>query len=149
MRIVPMQPEHYLDLVKLWRSFPGNAMTGADSPEGFSCFLQGNGEFCFTAFAEDSPAGSVMAGHDRRRGYVYHLAVRKDLQGTGMGRALMERCEKALYDAGIEKIHLFIFRDNPAIEFYRKIGWHLRDDIEVMSRVLHGDRYMGTRIKER
>lgn len=143
-----MEAEHYESLVKLWSSFPGNCMTGADSFPGFFSFLQINGKFCFSAFSDDSLAGSVMAGHDGRRGYVYHLAVRKDLQGRGFGRSLMERCEKALFDAGLEKIHLFIYSDNTAVEFYRKAGWHLRADIEVMSKVLHGHEYSGTRIKE-
>lgn len=143
-----MEPEHYDSLVRLWSTFPGNSMTGADSFDGFLLFLETNGEFCFTAFSDGSLAGSVMAGHDNRRGYVYHLAVREDLQGMGIGRSLMESCEKALYQAGIEKIHLFIFSDNPAVEFYKKAGWHLRDDIEVMSKVLHGDEFTGTRVKK-
>lgn len=139
-----MQPDHYDALVKLWRSFPGNTMTGADSPHGFTGFLARNGAFCFTAVESGEIAGSVMAGEDARRGYIYHLSVRGDLHRTGIGTALMKKAEDALYSAGIEKIHLFIYSDNPAIEFYRKAGWHLRDDIEVMSKVLKGDEYMGT-----
>jgi len=148
MVIVPMKPEYYPQLVELWSSFPGNAITGADSPEGFLRFLGANGKYCFAALSNGALAGSVMAGHDNRRGYVYHLAVREDLQGAGIGRSLMQSCEKALYDSGIEKIHLFIYSDNPAVEFYRKAGWHLRGDIEVMSKVLHGDSLTGTRIEE-
>jgi ribosomal protein S18 acetylase RimI-like enzyme len=135
----------YEGLVELWRSFPGNTMTGADSEEGFSRFLKRNGSCCFTATDSGRIVGSVMAGEDARRGYIYHLSVRKELHHSGIGRLLMDAVEKALYTAGIEKIHLFIFSDNPAIDFYRKAGWHLRNDIEVMSKVLHGDRYMGTR----
>ena len=140
-----MEPEHYNELVKLWSSFPGNAMTGADSIEGFSFFLKRNGSYCFTAFEGGNAVGSVMAGEDARRGYIYHLSVKKELHHSGIGKSLMERAETALYDAGIEKLHLFIFSDNPAIEFYKRTGWHLRDDIEVMSKILKGDKYMGTR----
>lgn len=147
MKIVSMEPLHYGSLVKLWKSFPGNSVTGADSEKGFLVFLEANGEYCFSAFSGGFLSGSVMAGTDRRRGYVYHLAVRKDLQGRGLGRMLMERCENALRKAGIEKIHLFIYSDNPAVEFYSKAGWHLREDIQVMSKVLHGDEYEGTRTK--
>lgn len=89
-----------------------------------------------------------MAGHDGRRGYVYHLAVREDLQGKGFGRDLMERCECSLRASGIEKVHLFIYSDNPAVEFYRAIGWHLREDIEVMSKVLDGPAFTGTRVRK-
>ncbi len=140
-----MKPEHYDHLVRLWSSFTGNAMTGADSAEGFSLFLKRNGAYCFTAFESEEIVGSVMAGEDARRGYIYHLSVKRDLHRSGTGRALMDKAEAALYNAGIEKLHLFIYSDNPAIEFYRRTGWHLREDIEVMSKVLRGDKYTGTR----
>ena len=140
-----MKAKHYDTLVQLWGSFPGNAMTGADSSEGFSFFLKRNSSYCFTAIESDRVVGSVMAGEDGRRGYIYHLAVASEMQHSGIGSVLMKRAETALFEAGIEKIHLFIFGDNPAIEFYKKTGWHLRNDIEVMSKVLHGDKYMGTR----
>ena len=140
-----MKPGHYEHLMELWSSFPGNTLTGADSLEGFTLFLERNGAYCFTAFESDDIVGSVMAGEDTRRGYIYHLAVKKEMHHSGTGKALMNRTETALSNAGIEKLHLLIISDNPAIEFYKRAGWHLRDDIRVMSKVLRGDRYMGTR----
>lgn len=136
---------HYPSLIDLWESFPGNTITGADSREGFQRFLKRNGLYCFTAVDGNAIIGSVMAGEDSRRGYIYHLAVMSERQHEGVGLGLMRATEKALYDAGIEKIHLMIFSDNPAIEFYKAAGWHLRTDIEVMSKVLDGDKFMGTR----
>jgi len=144
-RIRSMEATDYSDLVRLWSEFSGNTMTGADRPEGFREFLARNGRFCCTAEEEGHVVGSVMAGSDGRRGYVYHLAVAPDRQGEGLGRMLMERAEESLREAGIEKAHLFIYADNPAIDFYSRVGWHLREDIEVMSKVLIGDEYMGTR----
>ncbi|MBD3278871.1 MAG: GNAT family N-acetyltransferase [Candidatus Aegiribacteria sp.] len=145
MNVELMKKEHYSDLVDLWRKFPGNTLTGADEKAAFTRFLSSNGDYCFVALDDDILAGSVMAGNDQRRGYIYHLAVDESLQGRGIGRALMEASENALRNAGIEKIHLFIYSDNPAIRFYSKIGWHVRNDITVMSKVLIGDEYMGTR----
>jgi len=131
-----MSSSDHGELIRLWSSFPGNAITEADSREGFEAFLARNGSFCFTACEKDEIVGSVMAGSDGRRGYVYHLAVRADHQRKGIGGTLMRRAERALSEAGLEKIHLFIFSDNPAVAFYEKSGWHVRDDITVMSRVL-------------
>jgi ribosomal protein S18 acetylase RimI-like enzyme len=143
MTIRFMRPEDHRQLVELWSGSPGNAVTRADSYEEFSEFLARNGEFCFTAVdrAGDGilhAAGSVMAGSDGRRGYVYHLAVREDLRGRGLGGRLMRSVEEALKRSGLEKIHLFIYRDNPAVAFYEKMEWHVRHDILVMSRVLEG-----------
>jgi len=144
-----MSETDYDALVELWSLFPGNTMTGADGPEGFREFLARNGRFCYAAEEEGRVVGSVMAGTDGRRGYVYHLAVDPGRQGQGLGRMLMERAEQSLREAGIEKAHLFIYADNPAIDFYIRVGWHLREDIEVMSKVLIGDEYMGTRTDSR
>ncbi len=143
-----MLEDDYQSLVQLWRSFPGTSMTGADSIEDFRSFLSRNADYCFTAIESNSPVGSVMAGTDSRRGYIYHLAVHESQQGKGTGTRLMDASERALRGAGIEKAHLFIYTDNPAIEFYKKTGWHRRSDIAVMSKVLIGDKYMGTRREE-
>ena len=148
MKIKLMEADNYLSLVHLWNDFPGTTMTGADSREDFRKFLTRNADYCFSAFEDERLVGSVMAGSDGRRGYIYHLAVDESLQGKGTGGKLMDAAENALKDAGIEKAHLFIYTDNPAIEFYEKTGWHRRSDIAVMSKVLIGDKYMGTRIEE-
>jgi ribosomal protein S18 acetylase RimI-like enzyme len=140
-----MSGADYTGLVSLWRKFPGNTMTGADSREDFEKFLSKNADYCFTAFMDGNLVGSVMAGHDSRRGYIYHLAVDESLHGKGTGTDLMNAAEKALRNVGIEKAHLFIYTDNSAIRFYEKTGWHRRSDIAVMSKVLIGDKYMGTR----
>lgn len=148
MRIAGMKDDDYRALVDLWSRFPGNTMTGADSRKEFCRFLGRNGDYCFAAFDGGRLVGSVMAGNDSRRGYIYHLAVDESMQGRGIGRMLMEASENALRDAGVEKAHLFIYTDNPAVMFYERTGWHVRDDILVMSKVLIGDRYMGTRRTE-
>lgn len=120
-------------------------MTAADERTGFEAFLRANGPFCLVARNGSRLCGSVMAGHDTRRGYVYHLAVDAGMQGHGVGTMLMAAVERALLEAGIEKVHLFIYVDNPARAFYEKTGWHLRRDIDVMSKVLRGDGMTGTR----
>ncbi len=147
MNIVTMKKNDYDELTALWNSFPGTTMTGADSRKDFEKFLSRNGDYCFSGFENANLIGSVMAGNDGRRGYIYHLAVGQSQQGKGTGMKLMTASENALKDAGIEKIHLFIYTDNTAIEFYEKTGWHRRSDIAVMSKVLIGDEYLGTRIE--
>lgn len=148
MNIVTMKKNDYAELLALWSGFAGNTMTGADCSEDFEKFLSMNADYSFSAFENGRLVGSVMAGSDRRRGYIYHLAVDESQQGKGTGRKLMDAAENALRDAGIEKAHLFIYTDNTAIEFYEKTGWHRRSDIAVMSKVLIGDKYMGTRLEK-
>jgi len=148
VRIRKMTAADHESLIKLWMNFQGNTLTGADSSEGFVKFLEKNSKYCFVAVEEKKVVGSVMAGSDQRRGYIYHLAVDESLQGKNIGKRLMDVSENALRDSGIEKVHLFIYKDNPATRFYEKTGWHRRSDIIVMSKVLLGNKYMGTRIEE-
>lgn len=137
------RPSDFGELARLWGLFDGTTMTRVDSPAGFSGFLERNPGMSFVAVVSGSTApgirgivGSVLGGHDGRRGYVYHLAVHPDFQGRGVGAELMERLESAMRGIGLEKAHLFVYPDNPAMGFYARMGWHLRDDLEVMSKVL-------------
>ena len=70
--------------------------------------------------------GTVMAGYDGHRGWIYYLAVVPDRQGSGIGRALLESAERHLLSLGCPKINLQIRDDNPeALGFYEKLGYRL------------------------
>ena len=89
----------------------------------------------FSRLAGLTLIGSILAGHDGRRGYIHHLAVDRAYRGRGIGRELVGRALSALRREGIEKCHLFIFTDNTSgIVFWEHNGWKLRTDIEIMSR---------------
>lgn len=93
----------------------------------------------FVAAIERRVFGSVMAGYDGHRGWVSYLAVDPELQGGGIGRLLMERAEKHLYDVGCPKINLQIRVGNPgAVEFYERIGF-TADDVVSMGKRLRDD----------
>jgi len=67
--------------------------------------------------------GSVMAGFDGHRGWVYYLAVHPDVQRRGLGRALMAPAEAWLADRGAPKIQLMVREGNArAISFYEALG---------------------------
>src|SRR5438445_8395603 len=66
-------------------------------------------EFCrssahaklFVAEAQGCIVGSIMVGHDGHRGWVYYVAVDPSHRHDGLGRALMDRAERFLTDAGV------------------------------------------------
>ncbi|MEJ2296249.1 MAG: GNAT family N-acetyltransferase [Candidatus Lokiarchaeota archaeon] len=75
-----------------------------------------------------------MGGYDGRRGYVHHLAVDPDFQHQGYGRELMDELISRFKVMRVHKIHLFIEKYNlPVVEFYKKLGWEVRDDLVMMS----------------
>lgn len=83
--------------------------------------------------------GSVMAGFDGHRGWVYYLAVDPGSRQKGRGRKLMEHSEDYLRSIGCPKLNLMIRDSNlSAGEFYIRLGY-LRDDVAVMSKRLIRD----------
>lgn len=82
--------------------------------------------------------GSAMAGWDGHRGWVNYLAVDPDLQGRGLGAELMAAAEEALRSMGCPKINVQIRTGNPAVEFYRHLGFG-EDDVVSMGKRLEVD----------
>jgi ribosomal protein S18 acetylase RimI-like enzyme len=131
----PMTPQDYDAVIALWRAVEGVGLSDADAPEAIGRYLDRNPGLSFTAWDGDRLIGAVLCGHDGRRGYVHHLAVRAGHRRRGVGRALAERCIAALREAGIDKCHLFVYVDNPAARaFWARSGWMEREELVIMSR---------------
>ncbi len=124
----------------LWQRTEGMGLRPADAPEHIARYLARNPGLSFVAMDGDRLVGTVLCGHDGRRGYLQHLAVERAYRGQGIGKALVERVLNALRDVGIRKCHLFVIKENQAaIAFWRHIGWELRQDIVTMSHFTHGE----------
>ena len=55
-------------------------------------------------------------------GTLYTLYLLKEAQGRGVGRKLFEKARNNLALSGINRMYLWVFKDNPATEFYRHMG---------------------------
>jgi putative acetyltransferase len=133
----PFNTAHYDQAFALWQACEGIGLSDADSRCNIEKYLSRNPGTSFVVFDGDKLVGTILGGHDGRRGYIYHLAVHPEYRNRGIGRRLAEKCLESLAAAGINKVHLFIFKTNAAgIEFWQKLGWKLRTDISVISRVL-------------
>lgn len=68
--------------------------------------------------------GTVMAGYDGHRGWLYYVAVANDQRGTGLGRALVEAAERWLAGQGARVIRLMVRAENDAVTgFYEALGY--------------------------
>jgi len=127
--------EHYDDVYSLWKQCEGIGLSDSDSWENTNVFLLRNPGMSYIARDKGELVGAVLSGHDGRRGYVHHLAVRKDHRQQGLGSQLVEKCLSALKLAGIKKCHIFIFNDNvDGTDFWNAVGWKNRSDISVISK---------------
>ena len=129
-----MQLADYAQLLQLWQDCDGLNLRDADSPEGIDRYLQRNPGLSFVAVAADGICGSLMAGHDGRRGYIQHLAVAEAYRRQGIAGELIQRCLDALLQAGIVKSHVHVQQTNAVgLEFWRRRGWVHRDEVEMFS----------------
>ncbi|MCI5650989.1 MAG: GNAT family N-acetyltransferase [Ruminococcus bromii] len=138
MQIIPMTIEDYDAVYDLWLHTPGMGLnTADDSREGIAAYLRRNPTTCFTAKEGDRLLGAILAGHDGRRGYISHTAVREDAQRQGVGTALVEAVLEALQAEGIRKVALVVFaRNEKGNAFWEKLGFTGRDDLVYRNKAL-------------
>lgn len=76
-------------------------------------------ELFLVAVDEGSVVGSVMAGYDGHRGWLYYLASAPHRRGEGIARRLVESAEARLIEMGCPKVQLMVRPENGiAKEFY-------------------------------
>lgn len=124
----------------LWQGAEGMTLRGADRPETLARFLARNAGCSFVAVAGGELVGVSLAGHDGRRGYLHHVAVRHDHRRNGLGRSLIAACTAALKVEGIEKVSFFVKADNAdGLAFWLNLGGTRRDDVLAVSLLLSDD----------
>jgi ribosomal protein S18 acetylase RimI-like enzyme len=131
MRIRKMTLSDYDEIYRLWLDVPGMGLnTADDSREGIEKYLLRNPNTCFVAENDGEIIGVIMSGHDGRRGYIHHTAVKPSETRRGVGSALLKNAMAALKSEGINKAALVVFKRNEAGNaFWEKCGFTQRDDI--------------------
>jgi N-acetylglutamate synthase len=126
--------EDYDLVINLWKTTEGVGLSDADSKDNINMFLQRNPGLSLVAEYGGELVGAILCGHDGRRGYLHHLAVRQDQKLKGIGSELVKKSLKQLRAIGIKKCHIFVFQDNvQGIKFWTKQGWETRQDLHIMS----------------
>ena len=115
----------------LWISTPGMGLnTTDDSREGIEKYLKRNPNTCFVAEEEGKIVGAILSGHDGRRGYISHTAVRVEMRGRGLGREFVEHVMEAFKQEEIHKVALVVFEKNQIGNvFWESVGFTTRDDL--------------------
>lgn len=139
IEIRKLTAEDYDAVYGLWIRTPGMGLnTTDDSRAGFAKFIARNPTSCFAAIAGTGLAGVILAGHDGRRGYIYHLCVDSEFRRGGLARRLVESALDALEREGIQKAALVVFAWNEGGNaFWEKIGFGVRNDLIYRNRSIH------------
>ena len=138
MNIRRMTMDDYDRIYALWMSCKNMGFNDKDdSREGIGKYLKRNPDTCFVAERDGEIVGVILSGHDGRRGFIHHLAVREDCRRQGIGEQLVARGLEALKDEGINKAALLVFRRNEAGNaFWEKQGFTAREDVAYRNRAL-------------
>ena len=81
-------------------------------------------ELFLVAVEGGSVVGSVMAGYDGHRGWLYYLATAGTHRGRGVGTALVAEAERLLEAMGCPKVQLMVRPDNTGARgFYDALGY--------------------------
>lgn len=125
----------------LWTGMPGLFLSSADEPAALERFFDRNPGLSWGAFDGEALVATVLAGHDGRRGFLYHLAVASDHRGHGLSTELMRRALEGLSEAAIVRVNVFVLADNlQGLAFWAsaaRSGWAKRGDLLVFSKDLN------------
>ncbi|NMY98147.1 GNAT family acetyltransferase [Pseudomonas proteolytica] len=90
----------------------------------------------FVATDKTAVIGTLMAGYDGHRGWLYSVAVHPDYRRQGLGASLARHGEQALIALGCLKINLQITSGNEAVVgFYEALGYGVEPRISMGKKI--------------
>ena len=98
----------YKDAYSLWSATEGVDLDEEDSHSAMEIYLNRNHGLCFVATIKEKLVGTLLCGHEGRRGVLRHLVVAPESRNKGIARALVSKCLDALARAGIRKCNTFV-----------------------------------------
>ncbi len=129
----------YEGVYNLWMSIKNFAMRSVDdSRESVARFLLRNPHTSVVAIVDNRIVGSILCGHDGRRGSLYHVCVNEDYRMQGIGKAMVVHAMEELKKEKISKVSLIAFAENDiGNAFWKQIGWVKREDLNYYDFVLN------------
>ena len=126
-----MTIDDYEEVYHLWKKIRGFGIRSIDdSREGVDRFLKRNPTTSVVAEKDGKIVGSILCGHDGRRGCFYHVCVAEEYRRHGIGKAMVVASMEALRKEQINKVCLIAFTKNDiGNAFWNTIGWTKRLDL--------------------
>jgi len=121
-----------LQVVELWRNVFGYETAHNEPNLTISKKIAINDGLFFVAVENSAIVGTIMAGYDGHRGWLYSVAVDPGKRLNGLGSSLVIHAEKALADLGCMKINLQLLATNEATAaFYKSIGYSVEPRLSM------------------
>ena len=135
IEIGEMQAAESEAAVALWREC-GLIRPWNDPRADIRRALEGPSSTVLAARAGTRLAATAMVGWDGHRGWIYYLAVARDLQRRGIGARMVKAAEDWLAERDAPKLNLLVRAENAAVlGFYESLGYR-RSDTVLLQRAL-------------
>ena len=119
-------------VMDLWRVAFGYEAAHNDPALAIAKKVAVNDGLFFVATLGASLVGTVMAGYDGHRGWLYSVAVHPQRRGLGLGSQLVRAAELALTQRGCVKINLQLLASNQATAaFYESLGYAMEPRVNM------------------
>lgn len=121
-----------IQVVELWRNVFGYETAHNEPNLAISKKIATHDGLFFVATENTGIAGTIMAGYDGHRGWLYSVAVDPKQRFNGLGSALVHHAEKALAELGCMKVNLQLLDTNEATAaFYKSIGYAVEPRVSM------------------
>jgi len=127
---------HRGQVVDLWKAVFGYETAHNNPHLAIDKKLQVADDLLFVAIADKTVVGTIMAGYDGHRGWLYSLGVTPSRRRQGIGSQLVVHAERALILKGCVKINLQILEGNEKVTtFYETLGFSVEKRINMGKRI--------------
>jgi hypothetical protein len=119
-------------VISFWKDVFNSQHPHNDPEIAIDMKIRHSKDLLFVAEENNRVVGTVMAGFDGHRGWIYSLAVKPDFRKKGIGTQLMKEAINKLKSLGCLKVNLQIEEDNSdVVDFYERFGFSIEERISM------------------
>ncbi len=127
---------HRTPVMALWETVFGYEAAHNNPALVIDKKLEVDDHLFFVAIADTAVIGTIMAGYDGHRGWIYSVAVAPSHRRQGIGSQLVSHAERALISKGCMKINLQIMEGSESVSaFYSSLGYSVEIRVSMGKRM--------------
>lgn len=127
---------HRDQVITLWNAVFGYESAHNEPSLAIDKKVAGDDGLFFVAIVENQVIGTIMAGYDGHRGWIYSVAVHPEHRKRGIGSLLVAHAERTLTEKGCMKINLQIMAGNESVAaFYASLGYAVEQRVSMGKRI--------------
>jgi GNAT superfamily N-acetyltransferase len=130
---------HCDEVVSLWKKVFSDQAADIAPDFVLDKELEAKGGLIYVALSGQSLVGTIMAGYDGNRGWIYAVGVLPDYQRQGIGSSMLAFMEQKLSTLGCRRINLQVMEGDEASErFFSAKGYQTVKRIDMTKSLSQG-----------